>query len=231
MLRSTKLLEGARLEAQDGHVGQLDDVLFDEHGWKVRWLVAETGHAWVRRKVLLSPLDTTGYDADQHALRLDLSRRQVEQAPPLDSDAPVSRRHELELLQHYGWPVYWVALPPPGPPPVYDSESTTLRSAREVEGYRVHATDGDLGQVAAFLVEEDGWVVRYVVVELHDDGPVRQVQVAPAWLRSVDWSSRRLHVAHCRDGVRHSPVWDPHRTVTRADEAALYEHYGRPFEL
>jgi len=84
--------------------------------------------------------------------------------------------------------------------------------------------------VAEFLLESEGCHLRYVVVELHDDGPARQVLVAPAWLRSVDWGSRQLHVAHSREGVRHSPVWDPGRVVTSADEAALHEHYGRPFE-
>jgi len=231
MLHSSKLLEGARLEALDGRVGHVDDVLFDQHRWTIRWLVAETGPHWLGRKVLLSPLDIIGCDCVQRVVKVDLSRDQVADAPPLDSDAPVSRRHELELLQHYGWPVYWVAIPPPGPPPTYDPEATTLRSVREVEGYRVHATDGDLGQVSEFLLDDDGWVLRYVVVELHADGPSHKVLLAPAWLRSVDWGSRHLHVAHCREGVRHSPDWDPKREVTRADEAALYEHYGHPFVL
>ena len=40
-----------------------------------------------------------------------------------------------------------------------------LRSLKDIEGYVVSASDGDIGKVADFLLEDDRWVIRYLVVE------------------------------------------------------------------
>ena len=40
-----------------------------------------------------------------------------------------------------------------------------LRSLKELEHYAVSATDGDIGHVADFLLDDERWIVRYLVVD------------------------------------------------------------------
>jgi hypothetical protein len=51
-----------------------------------------------------------------------------------------------------------------------ESRDPNLRSARAVTGYGLRATDGDLGHVEDFLVDEQDWAIRYLV-EPHWSAP------------------------------------------------------------
>ena len=93
----------------------------------------------------------------------------MENSPPVETEKPVSRQYEEEYYQHYGWMPYWDSGPflgsglPPAPviPTTSDEEiekknkeETHLRSTSEVIGYSIEATDGDLGHVADFIIED-----------------------------------------------------------------------------
>ncbi|MBD3388810.1 MAG: hypothetical protein GF416_07055 [Candidatus Altiarchaeales archaeon] len=56
VLRSLKDLEGHVMEAKDGEVRSVDDFLFDDLAWTVRYLVANTGEWLPERQVLISPV-------------------------------------------------------------------------------------------------------------------------------------------------------------------------------
>jgi len=43
MLREVKKLHRAVLRAADGELGSVDEILFDDHSWTVRYMVVNTG--------------------------------------------------------------------------------------------------------------------------------------------------------------------------------------------
>ena len=65
-----------------------------------------------------------------------------------------------------------------------------LRSLKDFEGYAVSATDGDIGHVANFLLDDERWIVRYLVVETGGFFSGRRVLISPISFRQVDWSTR-----------------------------------------
>ncbi|MEX0790092.1 MAG: PRC-barrel domain-containing protein, partial [Actinomycetota bacterium] len=106
MLQSAEELTGARLQAIDGEIGPLEDLYFDDFEWKVRYLVANTGGWLSGRRILLSPLALTGApDANSH-IQMNLTTRQIESSPPIDSAKPVSKQQEVDLHNYYGWHYY-----------------------------------------------------------------------------------------------------------------------------
>lgn len=108
MLRNAKDLLGSAAEGQDGSVGEIADLLFDDHTWTVRWLVVKTGD-WLagRRDVLLSPMSISADSVKGRALQTSLRREQVRASPEVDMRKPVSRQHEIEQYGYYGYPYYW----------------------------------------------------------------------------------------------------------------------------
>ncbi len=40
-----------------------------------------------------------------------------------------------------------------------------LRSMKDLHGFAIHASDGDIGRVADCLFDDDRWAVRYLVVD------------------------------------------------------------------
>ena len=107
MLRIVKELYGAKLGASDGEIGQVKDFYFDDQNWAVRYVVADTGSWLAGRKVLISPHAFGSLHRAGKLLLVNLTRKQIEDSPSIESHKPVSRQYEEEYYRYYGWPYYW----------------------------------------------------------------------------------------------------------------------------
>ncbi len=109
-------------------------------------------------------------------------------------------------------------------------DDSHLRSTREVTGYHIHATDGEIGHVEDFIVDDETWAVRYVVVGTRNWLPGKKVILSPRWIKRVEWADSSLYFDLTRESVKNSPEFDPSKADNRDYEAYLYDHYGRPIE-
>jgi hypothetical protein len=102
-----------------------------------------------------------------------------------------------------------------------------LRSAREVTGYAIQARDGDLGHVADFIVDDESWVLRYMVVDTRNWWPGKHVLVSPRWIESVSWTQSSVVVDLLRETMKAGKEYDPSTLLNRADEARLHQGLQR----
>ncbi|WP_137389482.1 PRC-barrel domain-containing protein [Rhodoligotrophos defluvii] len=107
-------------------------------------------------------------------------------------------------------------------------EDQHLRSIAEVTDYYIEASDGDIGHVEDFLIDEDAWVVRYVMVDTKNWWPGKFVLIAPEWVEDIRWSEQTIRVQRTREDIKNAPEFDPSRPVERDYEARLYNYYGLP---
>ena len=257
MLRSLKDLQGYSIEARDGHLGHVHEFYFDDDAWMVRYVVVDTGSWLPGRKVLLAPEALGTPEWPRRVIPVELTKHQIEHSPAPDEHRPVSRQHEARLHSYFGWQPYWTdpLLYGHEAARVYDQsagvavaaesgdlesadreavaveerpEDRHLQSSREVIGYHIHATDGEIGHVEDFIVLDRIWCIRYVVVDLHNWRPGEKVLVSPQWIESVDWTDLKVRVEHTREELRHAPRFDPAEPVNREYETRLYDYYGRP---
>lgn len=103
-----------------------------------------------------------------------------------------------------------------------------LRSCVTVIGYHLHATDGEVGHVEGFLVDDETWAIRYFVVNTSNWLIGHRVLVAPPWIDGMHWSDRTVSVDLSRGEVKGAPPYDPAAGLDQQSEAGLYTHYGRP---
>jgi hypothetical protein len=243
MLRSIKELHGYTVRATDGDIGTVHEFYFDDHTWTIRYLVVDTGGWLSGRPVLLSTLALGQPDWEERVFPVLLTREQVEHSPDIATHKPVSRQMEGDLHAYYGWSPYWrtsMSTLGAGAAAVAHVISGTeegsgepgrdphLRSTRQVSGYHIQASDGEIGHVEDFIAEDEAWVVRYIVVDTRNWLPGRKVLVAPAWIERVSWAERKVHVDLTRETIKHSPEFDPSAPVNREYELRLYDYYGRP---
>ena len=85
MLRSIKQLYGDKLGASDGEIGHVKDFYFDDQNWAVRYVVADTGSWLPGRQVLLSPHAFGRLRQAEKVLRVNLTRKQIEDSPSIES--------------------------------------------------------------------------------------------------------------------------------------------------
>lgn len=107
MLLSLKDMTGYELAALDGTIGQVREAYFDDHRWVVRHVVVDTGGWLSGRRVLISPHAIQRVHAESRTLDVALTRKQIELAPPVETDRPVSRQYEMATADFYGYPYYW----------------------------------------------------------------------------------------------------------------------------
>ncbi|HLP78269.1 MAG TPA: PRC-barrel domain-containing protein, partial [Candidatus Paceibacterota bacterium] len=89
MLRSIKQLYGNQLGASDGEIGHVKDFYFDDQNWAIRYLVVDTGTWLPGRMVLLAPHSLRMLDQPEKILRVNLTRKQIEDSPTMEAHKPV----------------------------------------------------------------------------------------------------------------------------------------------
>jgi uncharacterized protein YrrD len=118
---------------------------------------------------------------------------------------------------------------PPGAELIRDNEGDPhLRSIDAVTGYHIHAKDGSIGHVSDFLVDDDIWGVKYLVVDTRNWWPGEHVLIAPYAVKDISWSDQQVVLDVSRDQVRESPSWDPAGLVDRGYQERLHSHYSWP---
>jgi len=245
MLLSMNHIRGYRIQATDDELGKVRDFLFDDHQWTVRYIEVDTGHWLPGRRVVVTPDDIKDPDWAGQVLPVELTRDQIEDSPPLAEHEPLSRHFEQALVAHYDWAPYWNLGPVPAysaapvripvqeerddaSDPVEQPREPNLRSEKEVKGYRIDARDGQFGQLDDMIVDTDGWVVRYLVVDTKRWWPGGGVLVAPEWCSHISWTDQLVHVDQTKDEIKSCPEYDPDKPVNREFEVRLYDYFGRP---
>jgi PRC-barrel domain len=238
MLRNSSFVIGRSVQATDGPIGTVTDLLFDDSSWNVRWAVIDTGSWLTGRRVLLPPQRLSPAPGDPERFTVPLTCEQVKASPSEDSDMPVSRRHEFQLFSYYQWDPYWLggaafggALPLIQPlvddPGLVDGDEH-LRSTVRFKDYIVQATDGDIGHIADILIDPERWSIPLLEIATRNWLPGRKVLLAPALVEKIDWFERAVSFRRTRAEIPASPEYDPSVTIDRDRLRQLYDHYGLP---
>lgn len=104
-----------------------------------------------------------------------------------------------------------------------------LRSTRELTGYVLEATDGEIGRCHDFLLDDETWTIRYMVADTGKWLPGRKVVVSPISLGDPDWLKRHFPVRLTRAQIEDAPGLDEHAPVSRQWEIWFHKHHGWPY--
>ena len=102
-----------------------------------------------------------------------------------------------------------------------------LRSASEVAGYYLHATDGDLGHVHDFLISDEDWAIRYIIVETGSWWAGKKVLIPTQWIREVNWEQSKVYVDVSQGAIKSAPEYSDQLRLSRDFEQKLFRAYRR----
>lgn len=246
MLRSLKDLESYKVSATDGDIGRVTDFLFDDRHWTIRYLVTDTSGFWEEQHtVLVSPISFRQVDWTTRLFHVGLTQAKLKGSPSVDLSGPVSRQYERDYFHYYEWPYYWgyggiwgmdsypfalakAALKHEEPLAQDTLSDPHLRSAQTVAGYRVRGSDGEIGHILDFIVDDETWTIRYLVIDTSNWWFGKKVLVAPYWAQEVSWAKNLVYLNLTMEAIKSSPTWNPAAPVNREYEERLYDYYGRP---
>jgi hypothetical protein len=155
-----------------------------------------------------------GPPCPEKTLHLSLHKKQIENSPSLESHRaipPVSRQYVMEYYRYYGWPPYWNSSGMKGikeyPEDMPSSKGERaadlkshrrddqhLQSTRGVIGYHIQATDGTIGRVSGFLVDDRSWAICELVVETAHGHSGKEILIAPGKIERISFADSKVVV-------------------------------------
>ena len=211
MLQHLKELYGSKLNATDGDIGKIEDFYFDDQSWNVRYLVAETGTWLNERQVLISPYSIERLDLEDELIIVNLTRKEIENSPPIERHRPVSRQSEIEYYTYYGWPYYWSgdAILGLGGNPMAHTDGNVVRVVNEegnlnddthlystlaITEYEIEASDGTVGRVTDFLLDDKTWAIQKLVVEAGHWYSGKEILIPTNKIKRISYAESKIHV-------------------------------------
>jgi len=102
-----------------------------------------------------------------------------------------------------------------------------LRSTYDVTGHHIQATDGAIGHVEDFVIDDETWAIRYLIIDTENWWPGKKVLISPLWIERVSWSEAKVFINLTGETIKQSPEYTEESLPTRDYETALYRHYNR----
>jgi len=246
MLNKAKTLKNYKLSCIDGEIGKVKEFYFDDHFWAIRYLIVNTGNWLTGRQVIISPYALDGVNIEEQSITINLTKNQIENSPSLYNDEPISRQYEEDYYKYYEWPVYWGGpnmwgtngLYPciegsqdqeklMGSPQVHEQWENHLHIASDVIGYDIQATDGTIGHVEDFIIDDKTLAIRYLIIDTKNWLPGKKVLISPKWIERVSWDESKVFITLLREDIKQSPEYTDEVLLTRDYENGLYQHYNQ----
>jgi hypothetical protein len=203
---------------------------FGDTNWAIRYVIADTGSWLSGRLVLLAPHAFRRLPSHGKVLLVNLTRKQIENSPSIETHKPVSRQYEEEYYEYYGLPSYWLgdamwglsdypAVAPPTRPTrpfwnektnasgTHESVDPHLRSTQALSGYHIQASDGTIGHVSDFLMGDKSWAICRLVVETGHWFSGKEVLISLSKIDRISHEKSKMFVNLTKEAIHEEPEY------------------------
>jgi hypothetical protein len=151
--------------------------------------------SWFDGKRVLLSPSAVQGDWGRTGVHVNLSREDVRNSPALDDEA------------------------------MPDVSDERLDSVKTTSGYHIRARNGEIGHVDDFLIGQDSWRIRYLLVDTSNWIGGRSVIVSSDAVERVDKEDNQIYVAADRDVIKNAPE------LESIDAALSRTETGPPFTI
>ena len=209
MLHTLSELMKYSVHTTDGEIGSVRDFLFDDITWEIRYLIVDVGRGLEHRNVVLAISTVEQPNRENKSFHVRLTKEQVRDSPDIDAEKPVSRQQEMAMEEYFGKLAAWVhhnlncgaPIPTGRKYPLHTKEDPHLRSARALFEYEICGTDGEIGRLESFILDDATWHIGYLEVKAGKWLLDRTVLIPTRWIESVSWDNCRVNLHHSRNGL------------------------------
>lgn len=254
MLRSVKSLKNYSLAAKDGHIGHLLTLYFDDQNWSVKYLVVDTGNWLPGKKILLTSNVVGEPDWADKSIFVSLTKNQILTSPTLDTNIPVSEQHKKHENIFQGAMHFFIHnetqkqksfaeelrietdVPEMGAE-ILDikhdevhgkSFDPHLRSCQRIKGYHIQTLDKELGHIEDFIIDDETWEIKQIVVATKNWVPGRMVMCPPDLVTQIDCEVSKICLNITAADLYHLPEFDVHLPANKVMETRFYDYAGKP---
>ena len=78
---------------------------------------------------------------------------------------------------------------------------------KDVTSRTIQARDGEIGHVSDFVVDDEDWAIRYLVVDTRNWWPGKKVLISTQWIERISWEESKVFIDLTRGAVKASPEY------------------------
>jgi uncharacterized protein YrrD len=210
MLLSLSKLYGKKLGAVDGDIGHVKDFYFNDQQWAVRYVIADTASWLSGRLVLIPPQAFGNLRQDADCLLVNLTRHQVENSPAIESHKPVSLQYQAywDGVETWGAGGFPEAPPPPRlKPDEQASDDLHLQSTQALSGYSIQTSEGAIGHVIDFIMDDRSWTICHLVVETGHWYSRKEIVISQKHIDRISYEESKVFVNVTKEAILEAPQY------------------------
>ncbi len=200
MLQKARHLKGYTLESCYGEIGQVTGFHCDNQHWTVCYLVADMGHWFKDRQILIPPSAITGVNTKMQTIEISLSKQQIDDIPALPDSTANTRQDG-----HAGDP--------------------HMRSCQNLINSPVRGTDGDLGYIDDFLIDIKTWAIPYFIIDVRKNRLGKKVMFSSLWIENVNWLKAKVYVNLPRETMKQTSQYTVLQPLTTEYQSNLHQRW------
>jgi uncharacterized protein YrrD len=104
-----------------------------------------------------------------------------------------------------------------------------MRNLKDLEGYTVQASDGEVGSVHDFYFDDDQWTVRYLIVLTSEEFGKGKVLLSPLVVDKIYDDEKSVKLTVSKEDVKNSPDIDAAKPISRKLEIEIHDYYQWPY--
>lgn len=211
-------LHGFDIHAEDGAIGYIDDIYFNDQSWEIYRIVVDLGRWLPDRKVLLMPETLGQVDWRKKNIEVRMTKEQIHKSPDFDTALPVARQIEKQqnslFMENNFFPEVLFGMHQyvePSPGNEQNKDDPHLRSTMILkECSLVSQSHKNLGTLHDFLIDTEAWNIRFLLMKTNDS---RFLLAKTDIVQSIEVSDRTITVNHSDDEKNEWQEYDPHYMV------------------
>jgi hypothetical protein len=92
-------------------------------------------------------------------------------------------------------------------------ENRHLRSCSHITRYQVHASDGEIGNVSDFIIDDNNWQVKFIIAVTHNWFGGKKVLIDVNKITTMDWIYSKVYVNIIISSAKNSIEFDESKLI------------------
>jgi sporulation protein YlmC with PRC-barrel domain len=205
MLITARNAFGTMVKGANGCFGNLYDILFNGQSWKVQNLLINCNHWYSGQQVAIEPQTVEETNWQNQNMTVQLTKEQIAQVSNTQSKqttttAKTCQANQVTTTNVYGTGAFNTT--------TQYNANTVAHSTKLCTGMNVYGTNGMVGYVDDFVVDDETWTVAHLIVEVQNQYTSKRVMIETNSIKSVCWEDGQVQLSLSTQEICDLPTYE-----------------------